>query len=144
MQSAGFGFHAFLESRIIFGRAGLGRRLSNVRIQLINRECLPGDYLAHQIAHSDDALELAPLQYGEVPKMMTIHEFHCIVRPKSRTETMPSKLPSEITSTAARFFAAISAIASWTVASGATEQISFPFFFRTELIDSTVMISPSR
>ena len=43
----------------------------------------------------------------------------------------------------ARFFAAISAIASWTVASGATQQISFPFFFRTELINSTTMISPS-
>lgn len=38
--------------------------------------------------------------------------------------------------TAATLFAAISEMASYTVAPGATEWISWPFFFRIEPIDS--------
>jgi hypothetical protein len=44
-----------------FDRAILGLTPTYIRVQLVNREGLPGDYLAHEIAHGDNALELAIL-----------------------------------------------------------------------------------
>ena len=45
-----------------FGRAILGLTSTYIRVQLVNREGLPGDYLAHEIAHGDNALERHPLK----------------------------------------------------------------------------------
>src|ERR1700683_45552 len=59
-------------------RARLGLTSTYVHVQLVNRERLSGDYIAHEIAHGDNALELATLQNRKVPKMMTIHKSHGI------------------------------------------------------------------
>src|ERR1700733_2372707 len=52
---------------------------------------------------------------------------------------MPTRAPSEMTRTAATLLAAMSAIASYTVAPGATEQISCPLFLRTEPIEASTI-----
>jgi hypothetical protein len=40
--------------------------LTYVPLQLVNSERLPRDYLAHQIGHRDNAIELAMLQNRKV------------------------------------------------------------------------------